>query len=380
MGTVILMKQLQEIIRVFHQTQLEGQRAAIATVVQTEGAAYRRPGARMLITASGQMVGGISGGCLEADVFERAQPLMLEDGAVKLVRYDTRPDEDLLWGLGTGCKGVVDVLIESLSTELAKSQVDFIAQCLALRQAGVIATVFYTEGKSGFQVGDRFCWSEDRRLANKMADSRQIAPVLADLDRVFAARKNQVISYEDENGLAKVFFEIIHPPMPLLVFGGGYDAIPLVELAKYLGWDVTVIDPRPAYANRDRFPLVDRVIAGHPPELLAQINLTPSSGAVVMTHHYHHDKAFLSDLISSPLFYLGVLGQKQRTQQLLADIEAEGILFNPQQIHKLYYPVGLDIGAETPEEIALAIVAEIQAVLANRSGSCLRDRPGPIHA
>lgn len=373
------MKELQNILKAFEQSKNSGQCAAIATVVKTSGSVYRRPGARMFLTQAGQMVGAISGGCLESDVFERAQPLMLNGGNPIVVQYDTTASDDVVWGLGLGCNGAVQVLIESLNTESAQSQLEFIAECFQQKQSGAIATVFQVEGEISTQIASRLMLKADGTVVNGITDRQLATQLLQDTYQVLSEAKTRVISYTLDNGFAEVLIEVIHPPVPLLIFGAGYDAIPVVELAKQLGWHVTVIDHRPTYATRDRFPQADEIIICNPNELQAKLNLNPHMVAVVMTHHYLHDQTLLRTLLPSPIRYLGILGPKRRTQQLLEDLRTEEFTATESQLQHLYAPVGLDIGAETPEEIALAIVAEIQAVIANRSGSYLRERQGSIH-
>lgn len=373
------MKELQAILKVLEQSQSSGQRLAIATVVKTMGSVYRRPGARMLLTEAGQMVGAISGGCLESDVFERAKLLLRQNSEPILVQYDTTASNDLIWGMGMGCKGVVEVLIESQNTESAKSQLEFIAECFQQNQPGVIATVFQVKGDVDVQIADRLFLKSDGTVANRIVNSQLVTRLLEDTYRVLAAGKTQVVSYTLDHGSVEVLIEVIHSPVPLLIFGAGYDAIPVVQLAKQLGWHVTVIDHRSTYATRDRFLQADKIIVCHPNELEANLTLNSRTIAVVMTHHYIHDRTLLRTLLPSPVCYLGVLGPKKRTQQLLEDLRIEGFAPTHVQQQRLHYPVGLDIGAETSEEIALAIVAEIQAILTKHIGGMLRDRKAPIH-
>lgn len=373
------MKELQNILQAFEQIKAANQRAAIATVVKTSGSVYRRPGARMLITETGQSIGAISGGCLESDVFERAQPMMVQGGHPICVHYDTAASNDVIWGLGMGCNGAVEVLIESLDTASAQSSLELIAACFQQQQSGVIATVFRGEGELSPEMATRlFVWP-DGTVLNNIAHQQLSSQLLQDTYQALAIGKNQVTVYHLEQGLAEVLIEVIHPPVPLHIFGAGYDAVPVVQLAKQLGWQVTVIDHRPAYATRDRFPQADQIIVCHAHELSATLPFNPHSVAIVMTHQYLQDQALLKTLLPAPIRYLGVLGPKQRTQQLLDDLQAEGFGWTETQLQRLHAPIGLDIGAETPEEIALAIVAEIQATLTGRPGNSLRSRAGAIH-
>jgi xanthine/CO dehydrogenase XdhC/CoxF family maturation factor len=173
--------------------------------------------------------------------------------------------------------------------------------------------------------------------------------------------------------------ETIGAPTALYVFGAGDDALPLVRLAKELGWHVTVADPRPAFATAARFPAADAVVVGPAAELPTRLPLDRESIAVVMTHHYVHDVPLLRALLPRSLRYLGLLGPKKRAERILADLAKQGVAIAPEQLERLHAPVGLDLGADGPEEVALAIVAEIQSVLGGRSATPLRERTRPIH-
>ncbi|WP_017317625.1 XdhC family protein [Mastigocladopsis repens] len=374
------MKELQNIITVFKQYKRSGQRTALATVVKTSGSVYRRPGARMLLTDDGQMIGAISGGCLESDVFERAQRVMFYSGKPIVVQYDTTSSDDIVWGFGLGCNGVVSVLIESLSDASASSQVEFIADCFDQHQLGVIATIFHVQGETQAKVASRLFLKQDGTVVHDIEECQFAQKVLEDARRVLQNGHSCIESYLLANGVAEVLLEVIQPPVPLLIFGAGHDAIPLVHFAKQLGWHITVIDDRPGYTTRDRFPLADKIIFCNPEDLEAHLILNPRMVAVVMTHKYVHDLALLRTLLPSPVRYIGMLGPKTRRERLLQDLQASGFMPALDQLRRLYGPVGLDIGANTPEEIALSILSEIQAVVANRCGSSLRERTEPIHS
>lgn len=371
------MKELQAIIAAFEQVEQHGQAAALATIVKVSGSTYRRPGACMLITSGGQTVGSISGGCLEGDVALKAQRV-IASGETIVVQYDTTEETDVVFGVGLGCRGVVHVLIECIRPLSANSHMAFLAECLRRRQTGVSATVFCVTGQVMTQIGDRLLLQQDSQVINHIQDAELAAGVLEDAWKVRQDSRSVVKAYQLANGRAEVLIAAIQPPVPLVVFGAGHDAIPLVRMAKELGWYVTVVDSRPAYATPDRFPVADAVILCRSEALADRVSLSDRTVAVVMTHNYLQDLKFLELLLLSPSRYIGVLGPKRRTERLLQELP-QGTIMTNQQLSRLYGPVGIDIGADTPEAIALAILAEIQAVLANRSGGFLRDRKGPIH-
>ncbi len=370
------MKELREILNVLDRVNKRGEKAAMATIVKTKGSTYRRPGARMLMTADGEMIGSISGGCLEGDVFEHAKKVM-NSGEPTVLNYDTSSDDDVVWGLGLGCNGVVHVLVESLRQ--MPQYLSFLAECLEPQRCGVLATVFRIEGEVDAKVGSRMTISEDGSTLGMNENQSLRSAIVADAKEAIRNGRSVIKEYELPGGKAEVFIEVVQSPMPLVIFGAGHDAIPVVRLAKELGWNVTVVDGRSAFTSKDRFPLADNVILSSPEEVHKNVSIDPRGAAIVMTHNYNHDVTILRQILSLPLRYLGVLGPKKRTQKTLEDLRKEGIGRSEDQINHIYSPVGMDIGAETPEEIALAIIGEIQAVLAGRSGGSLRNRKGPIH-
>jgi xanthine/CO dehydrogenase XdhC/CoxF family maturation factor len=219
----------------------------------------------------------------------------------------------------------------------------------------------------------------DGRLTSDIEDADLIAQIRDDAWKAFDDNRSTVKAYPLPTGKAEVFIEVIQPPVPLMIFGAGHDAVPLVRLAQELGWYVTIVDSRQADATRERFPSADEVILARPENISDRVRVDNRTVAVVMTHNYLHDLELLKTLLPSPVEYLGILGPKSRTEKLLQDLQEQGITPTEPQLQRLYSPVGLDIGADTPEEIALSIVAEIQAVLANHSGGSLRNKLGPIH-
>jgi xanthine/CO dehydrogenase XdhC/CoxF family maturation factor len=389
------MNELRAIVDAYAEARARGGRTALATVVGVEGSAYRRPGARMLITEGGQTTGTISGGCLERDAVERAARVM-ETGAARVVVYDTRGDEDVVWGLGLGCNGVVRVLLESLHEggDGARA-LQFIADCLRSRRRGVAATVVgHTRAPGGagggFRIGARFfldgddlshCGLDGGGL--NLRDREQplgefSGRVREDARKALADGRTLVRRYGADEGV-EVFFDVIEPPRPLLIFGAEQDALPLVRLARTLGWHTTVVDTRARGATRGRFAEADDVILCPAEDVSARLRLTPGAAAVLMTHNYLHDVELLRALLPAPLSYLGVLGPKERTRKLLEELRAQGEACSGPWPARLHSPAGVDIGAETPEEIALSIVAEIGAVCAGRRAGFLRDRGAPIH-
>ena len=179
----------------------------------------------------------------------------------------------------------------------------------------------------------------------------------------------------------KVFVETLLPPVPLVIFGAGHDALPVVELARGLGWQTEVVDPQARPASLSRFAAADKVTLARPEDVAAQVSITPRTLALLMSHNYSHDLELLKFLLASPARYIGVMGPRKRTERMLSELAAadEAFRLAEEDRERLYSPAGLDIGANSPAEIALAIVAEMRAVLDGRRGGILRERRGSIH-
>lgn len=380
------MKDLQTIIRRARALDAANTPYVLATVVQTSGSVYRGPGTRMLIEADLQSLGTISGGCLEGDVRENAKEVFA-DGTPRLLHYDATSEEDILWGTGLGCSGTVDVLLERLPQSKDFHYPSLLHGCAFADQRGVLATVFAIEGDTHAAPGQHLVLDAIGNASDDIADSqlRKITieaarEVLATLDDTrLPVAPGLTRHYELTTGKASLLIEPLLPPIALYIFGAGYDAVPLAHFAGELGWRVTVADHRAPYAAAERFPTARAVLLGQPGNLPEGLQFDTRSVAVIMSHNYLQDQALLTGLIDTQLAYLGVLGPQQRTQRLLADLKKAGSIANNAQLSRLFSPVGLDIGAETAEEIALSILGEIQAVLTGRQGGKLRDHSGPIH-
>jgi xanthine dehydrogenase accessory factor len=329
----------------FRRSLDEGEPLVLATVVQTIGSTYRKAGAQMLIAGDGRAAGLLSGGCLEADLMERARAV-LDSGVPMLVEYDTRGSDDVLWGIGLGCEGAMTIVMQRLDRANDYQPYRFVDRCRHDHQTGRFAVV--ARASSSLPLGAAF-WtggpSAPASVAARLASTTQAATTI------------------DVDG-AKVLIVPVELPPRLLVLGAGPDAMPLVEIAGLMNWQVTVRDHRPAYAVSDRFPRARRVVLQSPAGLAADLHANHYDAAVVMSHHLLSDEAYLAALADSSVPYVGLLGPAPRRARLMSQIGSKADALSG----RLHGPVGLDIGARTPETIALAIVSEIQAVLAGRAG------------
>ena len=382
------MNEVRALIEAFDEACDSGVRCALATLVSVEGSSYRRPGARMLVREGGACTGSISAGCLEGDVAEHARGVIREGKAV-LVEYDTASTgEEMAWGLGLGCNGIVRVRVEPLAPGSA-----YVAalrrSCTSVEDAAptAVATVYqHTPSPSArkpeqIALGGRLFVGDDGEVVCENLGGELAHLIESDLRASAGEGSSGVRVYEREGGAVKVFFETLTPPVPLVVFGAGQDALPVVELARGLGWHVEVVDPQARPASRARFASSDRVTLARPEEVGAHVKITPRTLTLLMTHNYSHDLALLKFLLASPARYVGVMGPRKRTERMLTEL-AEGdaaIRLEEADRSRLYAPAGLDIGANAPAEIALSIIAEMRAVLDGRRGGILRERRGSIH-
>ncbi len=382
------MNEVRSLIEAFDEASASGVRCALATLVSVEGSSYRRPGARMLVREGGASTGTISAGCLEGDVVEHARRV-IGTGRAVLVEYDTASTgEEMAWGLGRGWNGIVRVLVEPLAPEsLYVAALRRSCATGADAAASSVATVYqHTPSSSAracgrVEIGARLFVGEDGEvLCEKLAGG---LASLIETDARASAREGSsgVRVYELDGGEVKVFFETLSPPVPLVVFGAGQDALPIVALARGLGWQVEVVDPQARAASRARFASADAVTLARPEEVAALVRVTPRTLALLMTHNYSHDLALLRFLLASPARYVGVMGPRKRTERMLSELAEGDASFRLEEADRsrLYAPAGLDIGANAPAEIALSIVAEMRAVLEARRGGMLRERRGSIH-
>lgn len=372
------MNELQAILAAFESSQKSGDVSFLATVVKTQGSTYRRPGAKMFMTATGQMVGTISAGCLENDVFEYTRQRMA-DGNPIVVTYDNTAPEDILWGFGLGCNGVVQVLIERLETNSTLNAIAFMQECLNNKHLGIIATVFALERVGDVKLGSRLLLYPNGKIITNIENLHLTQSLIVDAQAALNKQKPSINNYLLPDGSAEVFIEVIQPPTPLVIFGAGYDAVPVAQFAEALGWQVTIVDCRASESTRARFPINCDLILSRREIVEQQVFIDTNTVAVIMTHNYLDDLAILKMLLPSPARYIGLLGPKHRTEKLLLDLQTQGIDTTTEQLARLHAPVGIDIGAETPAEIAIAIIAEIQAVLKNHNGGFLKNQNQPIH-
>ena len=341
-----------------------GRRAALATVVHIAGSAYRRPGAKFLVEEDGGTLGSISGGCLEADVRE-AGLAVLREGAPRRLRYDTGEDDRAVWGLGLGCRGIVDVFVQAATDPKTREAVERVREMLEGDRPFAFSTIVAGPGGAGGMLVS----SDDGTLGGSTGD-----PALdAEIARSAADRIRSRESKLHAVGGAEVFTEVLAPPPHLLLFGAGDDTRPICAYASDVGFRVTVVDHREAFLSAERFPGAARRALLRPEDGAGALPVGPRTYAVVMSHSFAHDREWARRLLAAGAPHVGLLGPRARTEEILRQIGAEGD-------ERVFGPVGLDLGAEGPEQVALAVVAELLAAHTAREPAHLRQKHGAIHA
>ncbi|MDQ2689881.1 MAG: XdhC family protein [Chloroflexota bacterium] len=339
------MSEIDQILEAAARLHERGERMALATVVSVRGSSYRRPGARLLVPEQGAPVGLISGGCLEDEAARLARQALELDAPV-LVTIDHSKEGDELWGMGLGCRGVIELLAEP--PEMAAQTLDAL---MAARREG--RPSYLLTGLDG----------ERRELSATEADALGERAVLA-------------VAHGRPTVLGETILDPILPPLHLVVCGAGPDAGALVAAGVRQGWRVDVVDPRRSFLRPERFPGA-RLLDAEPSDAADATGAGEWTAVVIMSHDYVRDAAFLAGFLGRRVTYLGVLGPRDRTERLLSELASRP---SDDDLAVLHAPAGLDIGADGAEQVATAIVAEILAALHGRSGAPLRTRDGPIHS
>jgi len=367
------MKDFKAIVKEYRKINFDKHQAALATVVNVRGSSYRSPGARMLITDDGRWVGSISGGCLEGDALRKARNVIMNKKPTT-VTYDTREESNQNLGIGLGCNGVIDVLIEPIDPTDEKNTVLLFEQFVDSDEPLALATIF----RSNFSTGDKLLINASGQIINQFANEILTTKVLPELKKIFDSKKSRIKIYDDHDE-AEIFFELIQPTLSLLIFGGGFDARPVSELAKSLGWNVSVTDECVAHIAPIFFPTADKLSLCHREFIDRDFKITPYTACVLMSHNYEYDRDVLKKLIKTNTPYIGILGPRKRFDKMQEEFSVEGVTLSSADIRRIHSPIGLDIGAEAPDEIAVSIIAEIQSKFSSRSGGFLKHNDGPIH-
>lgn len=366
------MKEINDIIKAYHKAKAEGKKTALATVVKVEGSSYRQPGARMLVTEDGGLTGAISGGCLEGDALKKAL-LAIHQEQNKLITYDTSNDEDSDFGVQLGCNGIVHILFEFIDAHQS-NVMDLLIRTTEERRDSVLTCLFSLE-RGPKQIGTVLFHSQKITWPEK----KPFESLGEEMQKVLEKRSSVVKNVIHENVSYEALIEYIPPAVSLVIAGAGNDVKPLVEIASVMDWEITVAEGRLNYATERRFPLANNVMVIGAEDLTDHITVDEYTFIVLMTHNYQYDLTVLKNMLNCQNPYIGVLGPKSKLNRMISDLAKENVVVSQEQMERIYGPVGLDIGAETSEEIALSVVAEIKAVLEGKKGNSLRYKKDKIH-
>jgi xanthine dehydrogenase accessory factor len=356
-------RETERFLDAIRQARAAGEPAAVATVVRVTGSAYRREGTRMFVRRNGTYECALSGGCLEPTVAEAAARV-IATGEPVIVSYDLA--DDSVWGLGIGCSGAVDIRIERIVDDAITNNWLTI---LDRGEAAVLVTPL--SGVSGRLIV-RGTGEVVGGLNDPAVERTAVARARARLGSPYPA------SGPDRVGGAAVFYEVTVPPPNLVIFGAGHDAAPVARLAWMLGFAVTVVDVREAFLTRERFGGGTRVCA-HFSQFADRVKLTSGCFALIMNHHVERDEESLRFSLDSDAAYIGVLGPRARYDKLLAGLAKRGYVPDQAKAARVRSPVGLSLGAETPEEVATSILGELLAIRHGFDGGFLSGSVGSLH-
>lgn len=327
----------------------------------------------MLITDDGRWVGSISGGCLEGDALRKARQVMMDNRPITVV-YDTNEGSNQNLGIGLGCNGIIDVLIEPVDVHNPQNAIALFERFVTATEPIALATVF----AGNVCVGEKMV-IQKQHPETTLSHTGISWQVEEKLQSLFQSRQSKAETFTHGNDTCEVFLELVQPGFSLIIFGGGFDARPVSQLAKSLAWEVSVTDECAAHIAPLFFPTADKLSLCQRQFIDRDFNITPFTACVLMSHNYDYDRDVLRKLVTTSTPYIGIMGPRKRFEKMLADFAKEGLFLSDEQLRKIHSPIGLDIGAEAPDEIAVAIISEIQARFSNRSGGFLKNRTSAIH-
>ncbi|MDA7710586.1 XdhC family protein [Flavobacteriaceae bacterium] len=365
------MKELKSILQLYETYKNSGANAAIAQVVRLEESSYRREGARMLIFDNGTFIGGISGGCLEGDTLKRSKIAILKEEA-SLITYDTSKDDENQIGVGLGCNGVIDVLINPIHSE--SNLIQTLQNIVNQRKSHVLLTLSASTHPA-FPLGTTFYYDVEKGRLEGCSDALLNKCFLEDIAIVLEKGKSKIVHHSFEVGAITAFIELIPAQFHLAIYGDNYDIYPMLDMAKVLDWEVSLVG-NIQKIEKEKLLGIRQLFQKELPE---RPSIDDRTAVVLMAHDFKTDVNNLKILLDSPAGYIGLLGPKKRYDKILAKFKEEGIALTPFDLQRIHAPAGLEIGANSPEEIAASIFTEILSVFSGTTGGKLRTKKGPIH-
>jgi xanthine/CO dehydrogenase XdhC/CoxF family maturation factor len=365
------MKERKSILQLYNSFKNSDEKCAIAQVVRVEESSYRREGARMLVFESGVFEGGISGGCLEGDALQRSQIAILKQEP-SIVTYDTSKENEI--GVGLGCNGVIDVLISPISNNSAT--LEMLQKCVSDRGEHIIATVTALNTDiDEIPLGRSFYYNQGAAALEDCEHDGLRNFLQNKIKEVLENKKSKTHHFEAEDVKASVFIELIPPQFHLAIYGDNYDVYPMLELAKLMDWDVSLVG-NVQKLKKEKLQSVKNIYLK---DGEARPEIDDRTAIILMAHDYKTDYANLEHLIKSESRYIASLGPRKRFDKMIGEFKSNGVEFSEAELQRIYAPCGLEIGANTPEEIAMSLFSEILSVFSGKEGGMLREKSGPIH-
>ncbi|MGK0364312.1 MAG: xanthine dehydrogenase accessory factor [Saprospiraceae bacterium] len=368
-----ILKEIENIIQRYENIDFSKERTALGTLVKVEGSAYRRIGARMYVSDNGNWVGGISGGCLEGDALKRAKIAILKNES-SIVVYDTTEDDPHQLGVGLGCNGRIEVLFTPIDSTNENNQIEFLKRITNRREATILLQVLSVKGGDSKMRGNFYSRENFIELAEIIGIPE--SEILQRIATVIHRRKSRVYVFENKNGEQyEILVELIRPKIKLICIGDNYDVNAFIGIANELGWEIQVAG-KPRKFSKIIHKYAQKTYSL---EEAGNIEFDEYTAVVMMSHDYNTDFNLLKKYLKKDIPYIGMLGPKKRFLKMQDELNEAGETINLNDLPNLFAPVGIDIGAESPEEIALSVAGEIIAVFRERNGGFLRRREGSIH-
>ncbi len=367
------MKEIENIIQRYENIDFSKEKTALGTLVKVEGSAYRRIGARMYVSDNGNWVGGISGGCLEGDALKRAKIAILKNES-SIVVYDTTEDDPHQIGVGLGCNGRIEVLFTPIDSNDDNNQIEFLKNITNRREATILLQVLSIQDGNKNMLGKFYARENLSDLAKEIDIAQD--EILQKIATVIHRRKSRVYTFKNEKGAQyEILVELIRPKIKLVCIGDNYDVNAFMGIANELGWEIHVAG-KPRKFSKIIHRYAEKTYSL---EEAVNIEFDDYTAVVMMSHDYKTDFNLLKKYLTKEIPYIGMLGPKKRFLKMQEDLNDAGEIIDLDKLPNLFAPVGIDIGAESPEEIALSVAGEIIAVFRKRNAGFLKNRAGSIH-
>ena len=365
------MKEIKTILELIAAKESSSEKYAIAQVVKVEGSSYRREGARMIVFESGIFEGGISGGCLEGDTLKRSQLAILKQQP-SLITYDTSKEQEI--GIGLGCNGVIDVLMTPVNQN--SNTLKVLKKCLSNRKSHIVITITSIKSKhASIKLGSSFYYDTEKKEIEDMISSEFKKFLLDQIQEVIEKNKSNKYQFSSTDLEVGAFIEIIPAQFHLTIFGDNYDVYPMIELALVMDWEISL------FGNMQKLKKekIQQVANIYHKDFNERPFIDNRTAVILMAHDFKSDSENLKKALKTDAPYIACLGPKKRFDKMIQSFVEEGVQVSSDDLQRIYAPCGLEIGANTPEEIALSIFSEILCVFAGKKGGMLKYKVGPIH-